>query len=359
MIKIYQRYLILNFLKKFLIVSLIFLTLIFILGLLEEISFFKNYNNHNPLYPYFFSILNAPITLFEIFPFIFIITTLFFFHEIFHKDELNLLKKSGLNNLSIIKILFFISIIIGLFNIIIFYNISSTLRFHYLNIKNNLTSDNKYLAMVTNNGIWIKDELNNKKLIIKSNFLIDNFLTETIINEFDDNFKLLKTIRSKKIDISNNEWIIFEPIITSKNLTKKEQTLLLQTNFNEKKIKNLFSDISALNLIKLLKLRENYNNVGYSPNEITIYLLKTISMPLLYGILTILSSIMIFNLSNNKGLFFQIILGIFISVLIYYVNFIFNSLGNNGKLPSQLAIFFPYLIYSIISIIGLVRVNEK
>ena len=213
--------------------------------------------------------------------------------------------------------------------------------------------------MVTNNGIWIKDELNNKKLIIKSNFLIDNFLTETIINEFDDNFKLLKTIRSKKIDISNNEWIIFEPIITSKNLTKKEQTLLLQTNFNEKKIKNLFSDISALNLIKLLKLRENYNNVGYSPNEITIYLLKTISMPLLYGILTILSSIMIFNLSNNKGLFFQIILGIFISVLIYYVNFIFNSLGNNGKLPSQLAIFFPYLIYSIISIIGLVRINEK
>ena len=84
-------------------------------------------------------------------------------------------------------------------------------------------------------------------------FLIDNFLTETIINEFDDNFKLLKTIRSKKIDISNNEWIIFEPIITSKNLTKKEQTLLLQTNFNEKKIKNLFSDISALNLIKLRK----------------------------------------------------------------------------------------------------------
>ena len=73
------------------------------MGLLEEISFFKNIDA-NVLYPYFLTLLNTPITLFEIFPFIFLLTTQFLFYDLFKKDELNLLKTNGLNNLSIIKI---------------------------------------------------------------------------------------------------------------------------------------------------------------------------------------------------------------------------------------------------------------
>ena len=39
---------------------------------------------------------------------------------------------------------------------------SSKLKFLYFDIKNEYTKDNKYLAVITENGIWIKDEINNK-----------------------------------------------------------------------------------------------------------------------------------------------------------------------------------------------------
>ena len=42
MFKIYEKYLIKNFLRKFFLISLIFLSLIIILSILEEISFFKD-----------------------------------------------------------------------------------------------------------------------------------------------------------------------------------------------------------------------------------------------------------------------------------------------------------------------------
>ena len=158
MFKIYQRYIINNFLIKFINITLIFFSLTVILGILEEISFFKNLNK-NILYPYFLTFLNAPITLFEIFPFIFLLTTQFLFYDLFKKEEINLLKKNGLNNLKIIKILFLLSVMIGVFNILIYYNFASKLKFHYSNIKNNFSNDNKYLAMVTESGLWIKDEL--------------------------------------------------------------------------------------------------------------------------------------------------------------------------------------------------------
>jgi len=359
MFKIYQKYLIYNFLIKFLYITIIFFSLTIVLGLLEEISFFKDYQT-NFVYPYFLTLLNAPITLFEIFPFIFLLTTQFLFYDLFKTDELNLLKKNGLNNLKIIKVLFFLSIFIGIFNILIFYNISSVLKFQYSNIKNTLSKDNKYLAMVTDSGLWIKDEINNKKFIIKSSYIKGNFLSDTVINEFNNDFELIRTIQSKKIDITNNNWVVFEPKITNNNISKKsEDHLILSTNFNVEKINNLFSNISTLNLIKLFNLKQDFDNLGYSSDEIEIHLLKLFTMPLFYGILTILSSIIMFNFSKDKSLLVHIIFGILMSVIIYYITFIFSSLGNNGKIPIYLSIFFPLIIISIITMIGLVNINDK
>ena len=216
MFKIYQRYIIINFLKKFINVSLIFLSLIFILGILEEINFFKDMDV-NFFTPYFLTLLNAPITLFEIFPFIFLISTQFFLYDLFKNEELDLLKKNGLSNLNIIKILFLLSIFMGIFNVAIYYNIASKLKFYYSDIKNNFSDDNKYLAMVTESGLWIKDEINNKKYIIKSKIITDEYLFENIINEFNEDFNLIRTLQSKKIDIGSKEWIIYNPIVTIEN----------------------------------------------------------------------------------------------------------------------------------------------
>ena len=109
MFKVYQKYLINNFLIKFLNLSLIFFSLTFILSILEEITFLKDIEI-SFWYPYFLTFLSAPITLFEIFPFIFLLSTQFLFYELFKKRELVLLKANGLNNLKIIKILFCTSV---------------------------------------------------------------------------------------------------------------------------------------------------------------------------------------------------------------------------------------------------------
>ena len=69
----------------------------------ERFSFFKNLGT-SFLFPYFLTLLGAPITLFEIFPFIFLLSTQFLFYDLFKKDELMLLKSNGLSNLKIIKI---------------------------------------------------------------------------------------------------------------------------------------------------------------------------------------------------------------------------------------------------------------
>lgn len=359
MFKIYQKHIIKNFLNKFLVISFIFLCLVIILSILEEISFFKNLEV-NFLFPYFLTLLSAPITLFEIFPFIFLISTQLFFYELFKKDELSLLKTSGLSNIKIINILFLSSLVIGLVTVLIYYNIASKLKFYHTDIKNYFSNDNKYLAVVTDSGLWLKDEIDDNTVIVKAKFIEDNYLMDVIINEFDQNFDLKKTYQSKKIDIRNKNWVLQNPKITDRNITSQmEKTLLYPTNFDKDKISNLFSNISTLNIFELFNLKKDYESLGYSSDEIVIHLLKLSSTPIFYGILTILSAIIMFNFKKNESLFFHVILGILMSVVIYYIIFIFGSLGNNGKIPIISSIFMPILFISIFAIIGLIRVNEK
>ena len=359
MFKTYEKYIVRNFANKIILLSLIFFSLIIILSILEEISFFKNVNV-NFIIPYLITFLGAPITLFEVFPFIFLISTQFLFYDLFKKDELILLKTNGLSNMRIIKILFFSSFIIGVFTVLIFYNAASKLKFFYTDIKNDYSKDNKYLAVVTESGLWLKDEINDSTIIVKANYIKDNHLIDVIINKFDENFNLEQTIQSNKINISDELWIIYNPTVTKKNITDNDiKNLTLQTSFNTEKINSLFSNISTLNLLELFDLKKDYENLGYSSKEIQIHLLSLFTTPVFYGILTVLSSIIMFNINRNKSLFFHIIFGVLMSVIIYYINFIFNSLGNNGEIPAIASILIPITCLSIFSIIGLIRINEK
>tara|TARA_A100001011_G_scaffold296937_1_gene309563 strand:+ start:4479 stop:5558 length:1080 start_codon:yes stop_codon:yes gene_type:complete len=359
MFKIYERYIIKKYFKLFFIISLVFLSLAIILNIFEEISFFKDIDV-NPLMPYFLTFLNAPITLFEIFPFIFLISAQFFFYEIFKNDEIVLLKSNGLSNFKIIKILFFSSLVSGIIIIALFYNLSSKLKFLYTDIKNNYTNDNKFLAVVNDTGLWLKDETSQSILIIKSNNINDNLLINVLINEFDLNFNLKRTLQSKKVDISNKEWKLYNPIITYKNIsTKENQEIKFKTNFDNEKIKNLFSNFSTLDLFELFILKKDYENLGYSSDEIKIHIFKIFLSPYFFALMTILSSILMINIRKNKSIYFNAILGIFTSVMIYYLNFVFISLGNTGRIPPSIAVFLPMVFITIFSAIGLVRINEK
>ena len=252
--KTYIKFIINLFNISFLKIFIIFFLVISISGILEEINFFKSIEV-NFLYIVFLSLLNTPSIIFEILPFIFLLSTQIFFINLINRNELEIFKYSGLNNLKIIKILGAYSFVFGLFFIVIFYNFSSVLKNSYLLIKNQYSNDNKYLAVITANGLWIRDEINNNINIINANKVYNQFLLDVSITQFDKNFEILRILQSKKVDISGFEWKLLKPIILQNNIEIKKDTLLFESNFDLKKINSLFSNLSSLSILELISLR--------------------------------------------------------------------------------------------------------
>ena len=358
-IKTFQFYLIKLFTKRLLLTSAIFLALIFVLSIFEEISFFKK-SEVDLLFPYLIALLNTPSALFELFPFIFLIATQFFFIYLIKKGELDFLKISGLTNLYIIRLLTLTSFIMGILIIIIYYSFSSKLKFLYLDLKNAYSNDNKYLATVTQNGLWIKDEVDNQTYIINANKIDKNYLKAVSIFKFDKDFNLNEILLSSKVDVSNNLWVISNPIITIENQSKTyEGDIIMKSNFDQKKINTLFDNLSSLSISELMKQRNDFSQLGYSTIEIETYMHRLVSFPFFLSIMTLLSSVIMLNIKKNMSLIFHIILGIALSVIIYYSSYIFNILGENEKIPSILATWFPLFIILIFITISLIRINEK
>tara|TARA_B100000965_G_C19512270_1_gene722489 strand:+ start:77 stop:1156 length:1080 start_codon:yes stop_codon:yes gene_type:complete len=359
MILTYKKNIIFSFLKNILYVSIFFFSLILILNILQEIIFFKDLDV-SFLIPLYLTLLNASSVLFDVFPFIFLIGAMNFFIQILDKNELIIYKSYGLSNLKIISVIIGTAFTLGVLLILIFYNISSNLKFVYLDIKNNHTKDDKYLAVITANGLWIKDYTGENINYINAKNIYDETLKDVIISQFDINHNFQRLISAEDINIKQKNWVINNPNITEDNITITKQTpLIFNTNFDVEIISTLFSNLSALDLIKLNKLKKDYTSLGYSTVKINNHLLNLYTYPVYLSIMVCIASILMLNIGHNKPRIFYLIVGILVSVIVFYANYLFNVLVENQKISVIFSVWFVQFLLLLFCSVGLVRINEK
>ena len=117
--KIYIIFFIKLFFRSLFYVLTVSISLVFILNFLGELDFFQKINV-GPYFTMFLAFLNSPIFIFDMFPFIFIVTTQLFFIKLFSNNELVTFKYSGLKNSRIIIIICSFTFITGLIIISLF-----------------------------------------------------------------------------------------------------------------------------------------------------------------------------------------------------------------------------------------------
>jgi len=356
--KVYIKFFSIIFFKSLIYVFLVMGSLSFIINLLTELDHFKEINVSANL-PLFLSLLNSPSLIFEMLPFIYLLTAQLFFIKLFENKEIAILKYFGLKNSNIILIVSSIALISALLITILFYSLSSNLKNIYLEIKSTHTNNDKYLAVITKNGLWIKDKIKDNVLIINSRKIEDNFLIDNFITEFDKNYNVIKNIKSYKIDISDQNWIIHDAKIYKNNNYEIIKYFNIQTNFNYKKIQTLYSNLSSLNFFKLLELRDNYKKLNYSITEVNLQIFKLFTFPFYLLLMTIFSSLIMLKVKQISSATFKISLGLFFSVIIYYINNFFYVLGETEKITLILSIFVPLAMLSIINIFLFQGLNEK
>ena len=180
------------------------------------------------------------------------------------------------------------------------------------------------------------------------------------ITQLDNNYKLINTIIADNADIKKKEWVLKNvKIFSEEKKTEYNKNYDYVSSFNGKIISNLYSNLNSLNIFQLLKLKQNYQSIGYSATEVRLHLNKLYSLPIYLTLTTIIGSLLMFRFSYIKSKFFLVVIGVFVSVTFYYVNYFAILFGKNETLPVEIAIWLPQLLIFLICTLGLTRLNEN
>ena len=156
---------------------------------------------------------------------------------------------------------------------------------------------------------------------------------------------------------SNNS--ITNPEIYILNNRETSSELKYKTNFNYQIIQNLFSNMSSLSLFELIEMRKNYKKLNYSLTEIDLQLLKLVSFPFYFSLMFVFSGIIMMNTKSFKNNYLKITIGLFLSVIIYYLNNFFYVMGKTEKFDVSVAIWTPLLAILVLNLTMIFKINEK
>ena len=253
-----------------------------------------------------------------------------------------------------------VTLLFGFIIILFFYSFSAKMKYFYYDIKNKYSEDNKYLAVINSNGLWIRDKINNGINFINAESLEGDILNNISITRFSKDFKLIQNIEAKKANINSFTWVIHDAEISEKNKPKVlKDELKFNSNFNTTKLNSLFDTLNSVTIWSLINPEKRAEIFRFSPREIDYYLNKLYSYPFLVTIMTVLASIIMINFRNNKSKVLLLTLGVLLSVTIYYITYFFNTLGETKQFSNLLSIWLPIITLGIITFFGLIKINEK
>ena len=361
MIKQYENYLTKLFLKNILTIIIVFIFLSFFLNIFEEIKYFEN-RESNIYYPIVLTSLNIRLIIYEILPFVFLLGVMFFFISLYEKDEIDLLISNGVDNLKITIIITIVSLVLGVVLIVFYYSFSANLKSLYLNTKYKYSNTSDHLAVVNEDGLWIKEKSADNKhiFIINAKSYNINSLEKLEITKLNLNYNLVNTIVAERADIKSKDWALKDVKIYSNNKkTEFYESFNYLSSFNEEIISNLYSNLNSLNIFQLIQLKDNYKSIGYSATEVSLHLNKIYSLPIYLTLTTIIGALLMFKITFIKSKFFLVVIGVLVSVVFYYINYFSILFGKNETLPVVLSVWLPQIIMFLICTFGLTKLNEN
>ena len=358
---IFKKYFLIQYSKILLNVTLAFWALGIVLNIFEEVNFFKDHAV-GFLLPLSLTFLKVPAMIYKLFPFIFLISSIILFIKFIQSEEIIILKVAGISSAKIIFFPALISLVFGIIIVTGVNTVTSKLTHKYLDIKNNYTKDNDYLAALTENGIWIKDKIDGNTNIIRAKKLSQNNLIDVSIYKFDENNESLLRIETRSADISKHNWKLSDATIyynDTNNISSYFAEYSFVSHFDINGIKNIFSNLDAISFWELNKLKENYKYLGYSTKEIESEFQRALSFPLFLMSMTFLAGAVVMNVKYRGNYLAYVVIAMILSVIIFYLNDFSRALGETEQISLIMSVWTPLIIVLIISSIGMIHVNEK
>ena len=347
---ILDRYFARRFIQSFLVIGGIFLTLMILIDLIEQVRRFNGVGlSFGQLLQ--LTLLNTPSAISEMLPLLMILATIALFVGLARSSELVVTRASGRSGLRVLLAPVLLALMIGTLAVTLLNPIAAATSEAYQRLSDDFRNNGSSALSISRDGLWLRQGSANGQSVIHALGTVngDRFaLRDVTITTFSSDGKPTEQIAARRADLESGHWALHDAKVwtVQEDLNPEanavsHEVLNLPTTLTRDRILDTLGQQDSVSVYDLPQLIRDLREAGFSTKQYEVWLQVQLARPLFLVSMVLIGAAFTMRHVRFGGTGVAVLTAVLLGFGIYFIRNFAQILGENGQLPIMVAAWAP------------------
>lgn len=357
---ILDRYFARRFTQSFLLIGAVFLTLIMLIDLIEQI---RRFEGHDVSFGQLIQLmlLNAPGAISEILPLLMILSTIVLYIGLARSSELVVTRSTGRSGIRALAAPLAVALVIGVLAVSTLNPIVAATSNRYQQLYDSYRTGGSTTLSLSGEGLWLRQGDAKGQSVIHAtgyNAETDTLFGVTILTYAPEGGPIQR-IQATSAQLQDDFWLLRQvkvwPLAEDQNPESAAQILNrldIPTTLTHERIRDSLGRSSGISIYDLPKRIRELADAGFATKQYEVWLQVELARPLFLMAMVLVGAAFTMRHTRFGGTGLSVLTAVLLGFALYFVRNFAQILGENGQIPVALAAWAPPLA-SILLTVGL------
>ncbi|SFT76666.1 LPS export ABC transporter permease LptG [Sedimentitalea nanhaiensis] len=348
---ILDRYFARRFIQSFLMIGAVFLSLIMLIDLIEQLRKFEGQDvSFGQLFR--LMLLNAPAAVNEILPLLMILSTIVLYVGLARSSELVVTRATGRSGIRALLGPVLVALIIGVLAVSTLNPIVAATSNRYQQLADTYRTGGPSALSLSGEGLWLRQGAARGQSVIHATGYgggeEDVVLFDVSILTYAAGGGPVRRIHAKSAELQQDEWILKQakvwPLVTGLNPETSaayHDTLRIPTTLTEDRIRDSLGRPTGISIYDLPDTIRQLKQAGFSTKRHEVWLQVELARPVFLMAMVLVGAAFTMRHTRFGGTGVAVLTAVLLGFGLYFIRNFAQILGENGQLPVVFAAWGP------------------
>ncbi len=347
---ILDRYFARRFLQSFVVIGAIFLTLMILIDLIEQVRRFGDADlSFGQLLG--LTLLNTPSALSEMLPLLVILSTIALFIGLARSSELVVSRAIGRSGLRSLAAPALLALAIGVLAVALLNPIAAATSEQYRNLSDYYRNGGNSTLSLSRDGLWLRQGSAEGQSVIHASGTEGGDalkLRDVVFITFSAQGIPTRQVSARTAELQDGRWVLTDakdwplaPDINPETHATTHTTMELPTTLTRDRVLETLGQQDSVSVYDLPQLIRDLREAGFSTNQYEVWLQVQLARPLFLISMVLIGAAFTMRHVRFGGTGLAVLAAILLGFSIYFVRNFAQILGENGQLPILVAAWAP------------------
>jgi len=338
-----------RFATNFLLIGAVFLALILLIDLIEQLRRFEGVDvSFGQLFR--LTLLNAPAAINEILPLLMILSTIMLFVGLARSSELVVTRATGRSGIRALAGPLAVAALIGGLAVSTLNPIVAATSNRYQQLADTYRTGGPAALSLSGEGLWLRQGSPRGQSVIHATGYRDEPLTlyGVTILTYAAGGGPVRRIMAQNARLDGDDWVLANvkvwPLITGLNpetSAEEHETLRLPTTLTQERIRDSVGSATSISIYDLPATIRELAQAGFSTKRHEVWFQAELARPLFLMAMVLVGAAFTMRHARFGGTGVAVLASVLLGFTLYFIRNFAQILGENGQIPVAMAAWAP------------------